>query len=127
MKAVLGAGAGRQTGSLQFAALRGYRQVLMMVKMMKIVVMMVVVVVVEMMEATTMDVVVFVVAVRLLVDYDRGWFGGIAVAVVTVDGDRRHGRWCWEGAGTRSWLAQAAVQHELEIGPRPASRYWLAA
>lgn len=125
MKAVLGAGAGRQTGRLQFAALRGHRQVLMMVKMMKMVVMMMVVVV-EMMEATTMDVVVLVVAVRLLVDYDRGRLGGIAVAV-TVDGDRRRGRRCWEGAGTRSWLAQAAVQHELQIGPRPASRYWLAA
>lgn len=126
MKAVLGAGAGRQTSRLQFAALRGHRQVLMMMKMMKVVVMMVVVVV-EVMEATTMDV-VLVVAVRLLADYDRGRLGGIAVAVVvTVDGDRRRGRRCWEGARTRSWLAQAAVQHELQIGPRPASRYWLAA
>lgn len=98
-----------------------------MVKVVKMVVMMMVVVM-EMMEATTVDV-VFVVAVRLLVDHDRGRFGGIAVAVVViiVNGDRRGGRRCWEGAGTRSWLAQAAVQHELQIGPRPASRYWLAA
>lgn len=126
MKAVLGAGAGRQAGSLQFATLRGHRQVLMMVKMVKMVVMMMMVVV-EMMEATTVNVVVFVVAVCLLVDHDRGRFGGIAVAVVIVNGDRRGGRWCWESARTRSWLAQAAVQHELQIGPRPASRYWLAA
>lgn len=125
MKAILGAGAGRQAGSLQFAALRGYRQVLMMMKMMEMVVMMMVMVVE--MEATTMDgVVVFVVAVRFLADHDGGRFGGIVVAVV-INGDRRGGRRCWEGAGTRSWLAQAAIQHELQIGPRSASRYWLAA
>lgn len=89
-------------------------------------VVMMMVVVVKMMEATTVDV-VFVVAARLLADHDRGRFGGIAVAVIIVNGDRRGSQWCWENAGTRSWLAQAAIQHELQIGPRPASRYWLAA
>lgn len=79
------------------------------------------------MEATAVDVIVFVVAVRLLADHDRRRFGGIAVAVVIANGDRRGVRRYREGAGTRSWLAQAAVQHELQIGPRPASRYWLAA
>lgn len=97
----------------------------MVVKMVKMM-MMVVVVVMEMVEATTVDVVVFVAAVRLF-DHDRRRFGRIAVAVVVVNDDRRRDRWCWEGAGTRSWLAQAAIQHELQIGPRPASRYWLAA
>lgn len=110
-----------QTGGLQFATLRIYRQVLMMMKMMKMVVMMMVVIV-EVMEATTVDVAVVVVAVRFLVDNNRGRYGA-----VIIDGDRRSGWRGREGTRTWSWLAQAAVQHEFEIGPRPASRYWLAA
>lgn len=92
-----------------------------MVKMM----MMMVVVIVVVVEATAMDVVV--VAVRFFVDNNRGYSRIASVVINDRGGDRRNGWRGWEGTRTRSWLAQAAIQHEFQIGPRPASRYWLAA
>ena len=110
--AVFRAGTVGQTDGLQFATLRSYRQVLMMMKMMKMVMMMMMVIV-EVVEATTVDVVVVVVAVRFLVDNNRGRYGGVAVVIINGGGDRRCGWRGWEGTRTRSWLAQAAVQHKF--------------
>jgi len=154
---VLRAGTGGQTGGLQFAALRGRRQVLsVMVQVVKMMMMMVVMVEVQVVKATAMDVVaVAIVAVHLLVYDDRRYLDG-AAAAVAVDivvaaaaaaaaaagatvaaeatvlaaddgrGDRRRGWRRREGTGTRSRFAQAAVQHELQVGPRPTSRHRLA-
>lgn len=111
-----------QAGGLQFAAFRGGRQEMMLMVVMVMMVMMIVVIL-EVVEAAVRVVVVAtaaVAAVRLVVD---GRLGGIVVAVVNDRGGRRGG----EAAGIRSRFAQAAIQHELQVGPRPASRHWLAA
>jgi len=97
--AVFRTGAVGQTGGLQFATLRSYRQELMVMKM----VMMMVMVIVKMMEATAVDVVVVV--VRFFVDNNRGWYDGIAVVVTNGGSDRRSGWRGWEGTRIRSWLA----------------------
>lgn len=80
--AVFRAGTVGQTSGLQFATLRSYRQVLMMVKVMEMVMMMMMMIV-EVMEATAVDVVVVIVTVRFFVDNNRGYSG---IAIVINDG-----------------------------------------